>query len=130
MKRFLLAALVVVMATPCLAQAIPNGPPMSGTPIFAGGTITSPLILGNQFLAAGTMVETNKGEVRTVVHRYDWTNAMIVALGAVTAGDIAACTLPAKTVVTNAYVIITGPDTSVNALGRYSRGNLHRLHCG
>lgn len=53
-----------------------------------------------------------------------WTNAMVVALGATTAGDIAWGTLPAKTIVKNAYAIITGaatgPAAVTVALGRTS----------
>lgn len=37
---------------------------------------------------------------------FAWTNAMVTALGAVTAGDVSVGTLPAKTVITNAYVVI------------------------
>lgn len=72
-------------------------------------------------LTAGTMTQTNTAEVRTIISRYDWTNAMVTALPT-TAGDIAVCTLPAKTIVTNAYVVITGaaagPATVTVALGR------------
>lgn len=75
-------------------------------------------------LTTGTLTETNKALARKVVHRYDWTNAMVVALGAATSGDITAFTLPAKTVVTNAYVVITGAGSGVStltvALGRTS----------
>lgn len=64
----------------------------------------------------GTMTATRTAAARKVLHRYDWTNAMVAALGAVTAGDIAVCTLRAKEVVTNAYVVINSPDGSANAL--------------
>jgi hypothetical protein len=77
---------------------------------------TADLQLSKSLLTAGTMTETNKSLARVSLHRYDWTNAMVVALGAGGAGDIAVCTLPAKTVVLNAYVVITSPDSSANAL--------------
>lgn len=69
-----------------------------------------------QELTAGTMTYSTKALLGTTIHRFDWTNAMIVALGAVGAGDITVCTLPAQTVVTNVYVVINTPDTSANAL--------------
>jgi hypothetical protein len=37
-----------------------------------------------------------------------WTNAQVVALGAGLTGDIACLTIPSKTLVKNAYVVITG----------------------
>ncbi len=49
---------------------------------------------------------------------------MVGALGGNLTGDITVCTLPAKTVVTNAYIVITGaatgPATLTVALGRTS----------
>ena len=67
-------------------------------------------------LTAGTLNVTNSAIPNTYVSRFDWTNAMIVALGATTAGDLTVATLPAKTVVRNVYVVIDTPDTSTNAL--------------
>lgn len=67
-------------------------------------------------LTAATMTAETTGQVRNVIHSYTWTNAMVTALGATTAGDISVATLPAKEIVTNAYVIILTPDTSTNAL--------------
>lgn len=72
--------------------------------------------INGQLLTSGTMTPIVTGEARKVWNRYDWDNAMVVALGAVGAGDIVAATLPAKTVVSNMYVVITAPDTSANAL--------------
>lgn len=67
-------------------------------------------------MTAGTMTVTNAGNNAVMVSRYDWTNAMVVALGAVTTGNIAVCTLPVKTAVLNAWIVIDTPDTSTNAL--------------
>lgn len=67
-------------------------------------------------LTTGTMTATNVALSRRALHRYDWTNAMVVALGATTAGDITVATLPAKTKVVNAYVVITGQAASVTTL--------------
>lgn len=73
-------------------------------------------------LTTATMTATNSALARVAVHRYSWTNAMVTALGAATSGDITVATLPAKTVVTNAYVVITGaaagPATVTVSVGR------------
>lgn len=82
----------------------------SNAPALTGPTITEAA------LTAGTMTYTTNSLARKVIHRFDWTNAMVVALGAVTAGDITVCTLPANTIVTNVYCVIDTPDTSTNAL--------------
>lgn len=60
-----------------------------------------------------------------VTNSYSWTNAQVIALPT-TAGDITMVTLPAKTVVKNAYVVITGaavgPATVTVACGRVATG--------
>lgn len=71
---------------------------------------------GNCVLTSGTMTPENQGEIRSVSHSYSWSNAQIVALGAVTSGDITAFTLPAKHVVENVYVIITGQGAGTTTL--------------
>lgn len=67
-------------------------------------------------LTAGTLTVEKSAEARTVVSSFTWTNAMVVALGAATAGDITVATLPAKTVVRNAYVVITGTAAGTTTL--------------
>lgn len=57
-------------------------------------------------LTAATMTPTIVAEARTVTNSYAWTNAMVTALGASLTGDITAVTLPAKTQINNAYVVI------------------------
>ena len=74
-------------------------------------------------LTSGTLtVEQQSIEAGGLIHSFLWTNAMVVALGANLTGDITVCTLPAKTVIKNAYVIITGagagPTTLTVAFGR------------
>jgi hypothetical protein len=61
-----------------------------------------------QALTAATMTLENQANVRTLTHSYTWTNAQVVALGATTTGDITVATLPAKTQVLDAAVVITG----------------------
>ncbi len=75
---------------------------------------------------AGTMTTTaSTSEAAVSITRTcrSWTNAMVAALPA-TAGDIAWGTLPAKVIVLNAYVVITGaavgPTTVTVAVGRTS----------
>jgi hypothetical protein len=48
-----------------------------------------------------------QGRQASAIHSYTWTNAQVAALPT-TAGDITVATLPAKTQVKNAYVVITG----------------------
>jgi hypothetical protein len=100
----LLSALVLLLVVPCLAfaQVRPVG-------VFAlDGSDVGP--------TPGTMAVISSGRNGSRWRRYDWANAQVAALGAVGAGDIAVCTLQAKTVVKNAYVVINTPDTSANAL--------------
>jgi hypothetical protein len=80
------------------------------------GTTAADFAASKSVLTAGTATVVANSLMRRSVTRLDWTNAMIVALGGVTAGDITMVTLPAKTVVYNAYVVINTPDTSTNAL--------------
>jgi hypothetical protein len=77
--------------------------------------------LNGGVLTVGTMTATNTGELRCVRHRYDWTNAMVAALAG-TAGDIPIATLPAKTIVKDVLIEITGaavgPTTVTVSAGR------------
>lgn len=82
---------------------------------------------GNMVLTSATMTAENQALVTgSAIHSYTWTNAQVVALGAATTGDISVATLPAKTVVKNAYVVITGaaagPATVTVACGRTGAG--------
>lgn len=81
-----------------------------------GSTGTGDFKAGKSSLTAGTMSRTADAVIRSSISGFSWTNAMITALGAVTAGDIAVCTLPAAVVVRNAYVVITGQAASVTTL--------------
>jgi hypothetical protein len=59
-------------------------------------------------LTASTMAAESTGILSTSTHSYTWTNAQVAALGATTTGDINVATLPAKTQVLDAMVVITG----------------------
>ena len=67
-------------------------------------------------LTAGTMTVDKSAYVKKVLHKFAWTNAMVTALGAVTTGDILVGTLPAGTVVTNAYMVVGTAETALTAL--------------
>lgn len=73
-------------------------------------------------LNSATMSLSINSEMRSAYHTYLVTNAMVVALGATTTGNVAAFTLPAKMIVENMYVIITGaaagPATVTMSCGR------------
>jgi hypothetical protein len=84
-------------------------------------SVTGKFFKANDSVLTDGLTAVNSAEVRTVVSRYDWTNANVVALGAALTGDITVCTLPAKTVITNAFIVITGaaagPTTVTVSLG-------------
>lgn len=64
--------------------------------------------LGNGVLTSATMTAETQANERTSTHSYTWSNAQVVALGAALTGDITVATLPAKTQVVDALVVITG----------------------
>lgn len=74
-----------------------------------------------QALTTATMTQENAAQVRTVTSSYTWTNAMVVALGAGLTGDITVATLPAKTQLLDAQIVVTGaaagPATVTASLG-------------
>lgn len=84
---------------------------------LAGGTLTGDVVSRNP-LTAGTLTVTNNAVASSmIVTRFDWTNAMVVALGASLTGDIKVCTLPAKMLVlAPAYMVITGTAAGVATL--------------
>lgn len=90
-------------------EARDNGTPRSTTAAAANVTIQdgAQVYLGPMGLTSSTMTPTIVSEARTVTHSYAWTNAMVAALAG-TAGDITVATLPAKTQINNAYVVIDG----------------------
>lgn len=113
----------------------------AGNGLLLGTFASSPLIIGTnsvaalkidtsqnvslpvQVITAGTMTGTYEAVENSVTTCRSWTNAMVTALPT-TAGDIAWGTLPAKTKVIDATIIITGqaagPTTVTVALGRTS----------
>lgn len=118
---FLEAALQVnnaAIAAP-IARFQDNGAAIPTTGATASWTIADGAWpqLGNGVLTSATMTaETQARQSSGLIHSYTWTNAQVVALGAATAGDITVATLPAKTQVKNAYVVITGQGAGTTTL--------------
>jgi hypothetical protein len=109
MKRLLATLCALALATPAYAQvgsvtarAVGNEP-TAGTPF---GAILTP----------STMAVEAAGQLRTTTYSYTWTNAQVVALGAALVGDINVATLPAKTQLLDAAVVITGTAAGTTTL--------------
>ena len=64
----------------------------------------------------GTMAYETSSLLRTRVDSFTWTNAQVVALGAGLTGDITVATIPAKTAVLDAKVVITGQAAGTTTL--------------
>ncbi len=93
----------------------------TGSARWRTGYFLTSVRVDSALLTLGTMAAEKTAELRTPTHSYTWTNAQVAALPT-TAGDILAVTLPAKTVVVNMYIVITGqaagPTTVTVACGR------------
>lgn len=77
---------------------------------------TTRLVITASNLTSGTMsADGGNPAVRTAWSKYTWTNAMVTALGAATSGDVTVCTLPAKTQVRQALIVITTAGTNMAA---------------
>ncbi len=87
--------------------------------------IEQPLALSASALTAGTLNNGVQSSIRRAVSKFSWTNAMVAALSG-TSGNLLVCTLPAKTVVNKAVVVITGQaagtTTLTLSLGRVATG--------
>lgn len=90
---------------------------VSAASVSAGSVIVTSNVLYNAgILTAATMSEENTRQLRTVTHSYSWSNAQVAALGAALEGDITVATLPAKTQVLDAAVVITGTAAGTTTL--------------
>lgn len=110
------AAIDILIATDN-TTAVSNSAAWAGTRVIDGGQAQC----GNCVLTSSTMTATNVAEMRTVTSSYAWTNAMVVALGAALTGDINVVTLPAKTRIDKALLVIdtaaAGPTTLTVSCG-------------
>lgn len=77
--------------------------------------IQQPITLTASAPTAGGLTASTSGSLASVINKYSWTNAMVVALGASLTGDLTVCTLPAKTLVKSIRVVITGQAASLTA---------------
>lgn len=71
-------------------------------------------VTGNT-LTAGDLTVAANGALKHAVAKFQWTNALVAALGAVTTGNLKVCTLPAKTLVKKVTVVITGQAAGLTA---------------
>ena len=69
-----------------------------------------------QVLTPGTAIPGVQAVSDAVISKFSWTNAQIVALGAVLSGNIALCTLPARTRVKGVLIVITGQGAGTTTL--------------
>jgi hypothetical protein len=76
----------------------------------AGGSVTS------QTLTTAAAAVASNGVRAVTVSTFTWAPAQLITLGGGTSGNLKVATLPAKTVITNAYIIITVPDGSAISL--------------
>lgn len=65
--------------------------------------------------AVGALVSGPQGALLRSVSKYSWTNALVAGLSGTT-GNLTVATLPAKTVVNKATLVITGQAAGVTAL--------------
>jgi hypothetical protein len=79
-------------------------------------TINGTIINPSQKLTAASLTMVSTGEIRNSISKFEWTNDMIVSLGANTTGSLTVCTLPPKTAIKNAIIVITGSATNITTL--------------
>jgi hypothetical protein len=82
---------------------------------FISGNSSSGFLLF-PLLTTGTMTPETQGQLRNVTHSYAWTNAMLTAGAAATTWDVTVATLPAKTQLLDAVVVILTPQTAAGTL--------------
>lgn len=119
--RRLTAYLLSLAALGIWAGAVIAGNQTSGAPLTSRSSDTLRRLFGQQGFAGlnltpGGMAVEKPSVLATSYHSYTWTNAQVVALGAALTGDITVATLPAKTSIRNAYVVITGQGAGVTTL--------------
>ena len=71
----------------------------------SGGTMTGDLSMNGLALTAGTLTYDSVALARRTLHKFSWTNAMVVA-AASSSNKIDVATLPSKTVVHGCWVVI------------------------
>lgn len=93
--------------------------PIGNTPSFQNVYVT------NGVLTLGDITRSVSSELRSVFHKFSWTNSQIAGLSGTT-GNLKVCTLPVKTIVKSVRVVITGQaagaTTLTCSLGRTATG--------
>ena len=82
---------------------------------FTGNVVATNYGSSTENLTAGTMTY-NSGWQRGLTHEFLWTNAMLTAGAAATTWDVTVATIPAKTQVINALVVIITSQTAAGTL--------------
>lgn len=67
-------------------------------------------------LTAAAATVASNGVRAVTVSTFTWDSNRVATLGAGTSGNLKVATLPAKTVVANAYIVITSPETGAVTL--------------
>jgi hypothetical protein len=94
-----------------------DGGLMGNQALFTGSSPTfTAQTLSGQGLTLATMNLNYTGSVLKSWSSYSWTNAMVVALGAVLSGNIKICTLPVKGIISNMYVVINTPSAGTTTM--------------
>jgi hypothetical protein len=104
------------------AQTMTTRLTLGATAVFSG-QVSATSMLSTQFvhsysgaLTAATMTSEGINNVRTTTTSYAWTNAMLTAGGAATTWDVTVATLPAKTQLLDAMVVILTAQTAAGTL--------------
>ena len=133
MKAFVLGLITVVgiVTLAIAAGGAPNYVPNPATMISGAamtgdvtGTIGANTVISatTAQLTASTMTVSSNALVREVITKYSWTNAMVAALGAVTAGDVQIATIPANCEIRRVTIVLdsqaAGTTTLTIAVGR------------
>lgn len=83
---------------------------LAGLKTFSTGIVNSAA-----GLTAGTLTVGANGYVNDTISKFSWTNAMVAALSGTT-GNLLVCTLPAKTIVKQAWIILTAQAGTLTGL--------------
>lgn len=76
-----------------------------------------PVVPGTMTINTDTGGAAMSGRVRSVWNEFAWTNAMVVASApTLLTGNVLVCTLPKKTVIKNAYIVIDSAATVLTTL--------------
>lgn len=87
----------------------------TGSQTFSGTKTFAQIASSALALTNGGITRANSAEIKEALHKFTWNSANVAGLSG-TANTLTVCTLPAKTMVKRAWIIITGQAASVTAL--------------